>query len=77
MGKSETCPILGLGLFFDALMRTIDREDETFLSRLEQHLEQEYRKLEDSPGDHEEEMRFMLGVKSWIVTQLKPGYELP
>ena len=51
-----------LGLLFDALMRTLDPEETTFLARLDEHLEQEYRKLEDTPGDHEKAMRFLLGV---------------
>ena len=75
-GEHETRPILGLGLLFDALMRTLDSEDTTFLARLDEHLEQEYRKLEDTPGDHEEAMQFLLGAHGWIVTQMKPGYDL-
>ena len=75
-GELETRPILGLGLLFDALTRTLDSEAVAFLARFDEHLEQEYRKLEDTPGDHEEAMRLLLEAHGWIVTQTKPGYDL-
>ena len=49
-GEHETRPILGLGLLFDALMRTLDPEETTFLARLDEHLEQEYQSLRILPG---------------------------
>ena len=62
----EPNPSSGLGTLFDALIQTIDPEDKTFLERFDEHLEQEYRKLEDTPGDHEDVFAFLLEAHEYV-----------
>ena len=74
--RHEPRAIKGMGLLFDALVQAAQPEAEGFLERFDEFLEREYRKLEDTPGNHEEEIALLLEAHAHALRALTV-YKVP